>query len=211
LTPLPKTYFGTQRGIVGCRYREDEERYELWEALVGRTFPGSVSNHHLGTLLGLLAATYEMNHFKDIYQPKVIANAKAFARALTECGMDVAGDPAIDYTETHQVVVKVGYGLGPEISGRLEANNIICNYQAIPSEEGFTAAGALRLGVSEMTRFGMEEDEFTELAGLIHDVVKKEINVQTRVKAFRQRFHELQFCFKRDEFSDLFQTLHGLI
>jgi len=206
-----KTYFGTQRGIVGCRYREDEERYELWEALVGRTFPGSVSNHHLGTLLGLLAATYEMNHFKDIYQPKVIANAKAFARALTECGMDVAGDPSIDFTETHQVVVKVGYGLGPEIADRLESNNIICNYQAIPSEEGFTAAGALRLGVSEMTRFGMEEDEFTELAGLIHDVVKKEINVQTRVKAFRQRFHELQFCFKRDEFSDLFQTLHGLI
>lgn len=206
-----KTYFGTQRGIIGCRYREDEERYELWEALARRTFPGSVSNHHLGSLLGLLAAAYEMNHFKDIYQPKVIANAKAFARALTECGIDVAGDPAIDYTETHQVVAKVGYGLGPEIAGRLEASNIICNYQAVPSEEGFTAAGALRLGVSEMTRFGMEEEDFTELAGLIHDVVKKEINVQTRVKTFRQRFLELQFCFKRDEFSDLFQTLHGLI
>ena len=206
-----KTYFGTQRGIVGCRYREDEERYELWEALARRTFPGSVSNHHLGTLLGLLAAAYEMNHFKDIYQPKVIANAKTLARALTECGIDVAGDPAIDYTETHQVIVKVGYGLGPEIADRLEASNIICNYQAIPSEEGFTAAGALRLGVSEMTRFGMEEDDFMELAGLIHDVVKKGINVQTRVKTFRQRFRELQFCFKRDEFSDLFQTLHGLL
>jgi len=206
-----KTYFGTQRGIVGCRYVEDEERYELWEALVRRTFPGSVSNHHLGTLLGLLGAAYEMNHFKDRYQPMVITNAKAFARALTECGMDVAGDPAIGYTETHQVVVKVGYGLGPKIACRLEASNIICNYQAIPSEEGFTAAGALRLGVSEMTRFGMEEEDFTELAGLIHDVVKNEINVQTRVKAFRQRFRELQFCFKRDEFSDLFQTLHRLL
>ncbi len=206
-----KTYFGTQRGIIGCRYREDEERYELWEALARRTFPGSVSNHHLGTLLGLLAAAYEMNHFKDIYQPKVIANAKAFARALTECGIDVAGDPTIDYTETHQVIVNVGYGLGPEIAGRLEASNIICNYQAVPSEEGFTAAGALRLGVSEMTRFGMEKEDFRKLAGLIHDVVKKEINVQTRVKAFRQRFRELQFCFKRDEFSDLFQTLHGLL
>jgi len=206
-----KTYFGTQRGIVGCRYLKDEERYDLWEALVRRTFPGSVSNHHLGTLLGLLAASYEMNHFKDKYQPKVITNAKAFARALAECGVDVAGDPAIDYTETHQVVVKVGYGLGPEIAGRLEASNIICNYQAIPSEEGFTAAGALRLGVSEMTRFGMEEDDFRELAGLIHDVVKEQMNVQARVKAFRQRFRELQFCFKRDEFSDLFQTLHGLL
>jgi len=161
--------------------------------------------------LGLLASAYEMSHFKDICPPKVIANAKALARALRECGIDVAGDPAIDYTETHQVAVKVGYGLGPEIAGRLEANNIICNYQAIPSEEGFTAAGALRLGVSEMTRFGMEEGDFRELAGLIHDVVKKEINIQTRVKAFRQRFRDLRFCFKRDEFSDLFETLHGLL
>ena len=66
-------------------------------------FPGSVSNHHLGTLLGLLMAAYEMNHFKDAYQPAVIANAKAFARALHDAGLDVAGDPAVDYTETHQV------------------------------------------------------------------------------------------------------------
>ena len=52
-----------------------------------RTFPGSVSNHHLGTLLGLLMAAYEMNHFKDAYQPAVIANAKAFARALHDAGL----------------------------------------------------------------------------------------------------------------------------
>jgi hypothetical protein len=57
----------------------------------------------------------------------------------------------------------------------------------------------------------MEEDDFGELAGLIHDVVKKEVNVRARVKAFRQRFLELQFTFKGEEFSDLFQTLHGLL
>jgi aminomethyltransferase len=155
-----KTYFGTQRGVVGSRFNEREERYELWEALVRRSFPGSVSNHHLGTLLGLLMAAYEMNHFKEEYQTKVIANAKAFARGLKDCGLDVAGDPAIDFTETHQVVVEVGYSRGPDIAGRLEANNIICNYQAAPDEEGFTASGALRIGVSEMTRFGMEKDDF---------------------------------------------------
>ncbi|GAF91024.1 unnamed protein product, partial [marine sediment metagenome] len=73
-----KTFFGTQRGIVGSRFLEHEERYELWKTLYRRSFPGSVSNHHLGTLLGLLMAAYEMNHFKDEYQPKVIANAKVF-------------------------------------------------------------------------------------------------------------------------------------
>ena len=161
-----KTFFGTQRGVVATRFGEHEERYDLWESVRRRTFPGSVSNHHLGTMLGLLLAAYEMNHFRDAYQTAVIANAKAFARALADAGLDVAGDPTIDFTETHQVIVEVGYGRGPEIARRLEANNIICNYQAAPDEEGFTAAGALRLGVAEMTRFGMQAADFRELAGL---------------------------------------------
>ena len=105
-------------------------------------------------------AAFEMNHFRDAWQQAVIANAKAFAVALHDAGLDVAGDPAVQYTETHQVVVRVGYGQGPEVAGRLEDSGIIVNYQAAPDEEGFTAAGALRLGVAEMTRFGMGPEQF---------------------------------------------------
>jgi aminomethyltransferase len=206
-----KTYFGTQRGVVGSRFNEREERYELWEALVRRSFPGSVSNHHLGTLLGLLMAAYEMNHFKEEYQTKVIANAKAFARGLKDCGLDVAGDPAIDFTETHQVVVEVGYSRGPDIAGRLEANNIICNYQAAPDEEGFTASGALRIGVSEMTRFGMEENDFRSLSLLFHDVVMNDANVADKVKGLRKDFCELQYCFRGDEYTELIEKLHEFL
>lgn len=70
--------------------------------------------------------------------------------------MDVAGDPDPGYTETHQVVINIGYGNGPKIAKRLEDNNIIVNYQGRPRDEGFSAGGGLRLGVSEMTRFGMK-------------------------------------------------------
>ncbi|MBW1997988.1 MAG: glycine cleavage system aminomethyltransferase GcvT [Deltaproteobacteria bacterium] len=198
-----KTFFGTQRGIIGSRFKEEEEKYELWEAVQRRAFPGLVSNHHLGTLLGLLMATYEMNHFKDEYQEKVIGNAKAFARALWDQGLEVAGDPSLDFTETHQVLVRVGYGVGPEIARRLEESNIVCNFQAGPEEESFSAAGYLRLGVAEMTRFGMEEDGFRELAGLMHEVIKKRKNVRERVKSLRGRFQDLKFCFKEEEFQDL--------
>ena len=206
-----KTYFGTQRGVVGSRFKEYEERYELWEALARRSFPGSVSNHHLGTLLGLLMAAYEMNQFKDEYQAKIIANAKAFARGLKDCGLNVAGDPEIDFTETHQVVVEVGYSRGPEIADRLEANNIICNYQAAPDEEGFTASGALRLGVSEMTRFGMEEEDFRSLSLLLHDVIINDAGVSDKVIDLRKKFCELQYCFKGDEYNDLIQKLHEFL
>ena len=206
-----KTYFGTQRGIVGSRFQEHEEGYDLWEALRRRAFPGSVSNHHLGTLLGLLMASYEMNHFKDAYQPKVIANAKAFARSLKDAGLDVAGDPAVGFTETHQVLVNVGYAHGPDIARRLEGNNIICNYQAGPGEEGFTASGALRMGVAEMTRFGMEAGDFQDLALLIREVVLDNASATDRVKELRTPFRELQFCFGKDGYSDLMGQLHGLI
>lgn len=207
-----KTFFGTQRGIVASDYTEQQdERYHLWEAVRRRTFPGSVSNHHLGTLTGLLMAAYEMNHFKDEYQRKVIANAKAFAGALKRCGMDVAGDADVGYTQTHQVIVNVGYSRGPEAARRLEDNNIIVNYQAAPNEEGFTAAGALRLGVSEMTRFGMTEGDFETVAQFIADVVNKDRPVKAEVKKFRSGFLDLNFCFTGKEFDGVMEKLHGLI
>jgi aminomethyltransferase len=206
-----KTYFGTQRGIIAMDVSPQDRRYPLWEAVQRRTFPGSLSNHHLGTLLGLLLAAYEMNHFKDVYQPAVITNAKAFARALADCGLDVAGDPGITYTETHQVIVRVGYAKAAEIARRLEDNHIILNYQAAPDEEGFTASGALRMGVQEMTRFGMKPQDFGELARLMADCVLKNECVKDQVMFLRRRFLDMQYCFTGSEAKELIQKLHALV
>jgi aminomethyltransferase len=206
-----KTFYGTQRGVIGVNFAEEDVRYDLWEAIQRRSFPGSLSNHHLGTLLGLLLATYEMNHFKKAYQKAVLENARAFANALADCGLKVSGDPAISFTETHQVLLEVGYGKGPETARRLEENNIILNYQAAPQEEGFTASGSLRMGVQEMTRFGMEPIHFAELAALMADVILRGKTVRDEVTGLRQRFLDMQYCFKGDEFDDLLQRLYATI
>jgi aminomethyltransferase len=206
-----KTFYGTQRGIAAVNYTEDDLQYEFWEAIQRRAFPGSTSNHHLGTLLGLLMAAYEMNAFKEDYQKNVMANAKAFALALKDCGLDIAGDPEISFTETHQVIINVGYACAPEIAQRLEDNHIILNYQAAPDEESFSAAGSLRTGVQEMTRFGMQAADFVELAQLMADVILKDKNVKKGVKDLRNRFLEMQYCFSGDEFDELEQKLHQLI
>jgi aminomethyltransferase len=153
-------------------------------------------------MVGLLMAAYEMNHFKDDYQAAVVANAKSFARALTDCGLKVAGDPAVGYTETHQVLVDVGYARGPEIARRLEASNIICNYQAGPEDESFSASGMLRMGVSEMTRFGMGPEGFEQLAQLMHDVVVDEKPVKEEVARLRQQYLEIGYCFNDDLFEE---------
>ena len=206
-----KTFFGPQRGLIAVNYKPEDLKYGLWETIETRAFPGSVSNHHLGTQLGLLMAAYEMNTFKDAYQKAVVHNAKSFAKSLKKQGLDVCGDSAIDYTETHQVLVSVGYGEGAEVANRLEKNNIIVNYQALPDEEGFTASGALRMGVSEMTRFGFGEQEFDKLAQLMADCILRGKDVSEDVARLRAEYTTMRYCFTDKAFEDALESFASKI
>jgi glycine/serine hydroxymethyltransferase len=199
-----KTFFGPQRGVVVSNFEKGHDLRKLWTEIRGRAFPGSTSNHHLGTLLGLLVATHEMNAFKEAYQDQVRKNAKAFAKAMKSHGLEVEGDPAEGYTETHQVIVRVRkYGTGEEVARRLENNNIICNYQALPDDPSFIESSGLRTGVQEMTRFGMVEADFDQLAGLVADAVIKNADVKPEVAAYRKRFPEMKYCLPPEEASGL--------
>ena len=206
-----KTFFGSQRGVIGVNYKKEDLKYGLWETIESRAFPGSVSNHHLGSQLSLLMAAYEMNHFKADYQKAVVESAKHFAKCLKAEGLNVAGDPAIDFTETHQVIVSVGYGAGPEIAERLEANNVIVNYQATPEEEGFTASGALRLGVSEMVRFGFTKEDFATLASLMAACILHNQDISQDVAKLRAEHLEMQYCFKGEAFETALSGLMGAL
>lgn len=190
-----KTYFGTQRGVIAGRFPKESRLRNLWLDIRARAFPGSTSNHHLGTLLGLLMAAYEMNEFKAEYQAQVRANAKAFARALKGKGVPVEGDEKDGFTETHQVLIRVkAFGSGMAIARRLEENNIVVNYQALPDDETFLESSGIRMGVQEMTRFGMKEKHFDELAGYLADVVIRNKKVKDAVKKYRQNFLEMGYC-----------------
>jgi aminomethyltransferase len=202
-----KTFFGPQRGVIASNMSEGTEYEDLWESIVRRVFPGSVSNHHLGTLVSLLLAAYEMNAFKSDYQKSVITNAKAFARFLKEQGLMVEGDPRMGYTETHQVIVRVGYGKGPMVAERLEENNIIVNYQGAPDDEAFTTASCLRMGVQEMTRFGMKEEDFAQLAEYTGQVILHHRSVAKEVSQFRKRFTEMKYCLPEMEAASLVERL----
>ena len=189
-----KTFFGPQRGVIASNMDRKHPLRKLWLDINSRAFPGSTSNHHLATLLGLLVATEEMNAFKDQYQKQVLGNARAFARHLAEQSLTVEGDPADGYTMTHQVLVRVKeHGDGAEVADRLQENNIIVNYQALPDDETFLSPSGIRTGVSEMTRFGMNEDDFGPLAELMAAVIIRRENVKEKVKQFRSRFTEMRY------------------
>jgi glycine/serine hydroxymethyltransferase len=192
-----KTYFGPQRGIVASTITKDSPLSRLWIDIKGRAFPGSTSNHHLGTLVALLMATYEMNTFKKEYQDQVRKNARAYAAALHDAGIDVEGDAAEGFTETHQVVIRVSkYGTGNELAQRLEDNNIVTNYQALPDDESFLEASGIRMGVQEMTRFGMKEEDFGTLAEYAAEVIIKNNNLRDKVTQLREKFLHMHYCLE---------------
>ena len=195
-----KTFFGPQRGVILSNIAPGSPFEPLWHLIERRTFPGHVSNHHLGTMLGLLGAAYEMISFRDDYPKQVVANAKAFARALADQGLAIEGDVENDFTETHQVLLRTTQGKGDHIADRLEANNVITNPQALYDDPGFAAASGVRMGTQEMTRHGMNEADLRELAALVSEMIN-DSSIEPKdmwreeVKAFRARFTNMQYCF----------------
>ncbi len=195
-----KTFFGPQRGIIASRMSDGGPFGKLWTEIVARTFPGSTSNHHPGTQLAMLAATIEMNAFKSAYQAQVLSNARAFAKACAARGIPVEGGEAEGYTRTHQVLLRVAsFGDGKEIASRLEDNNIITNYQALPGDATFYHPSGIRMGVQEMTRFGMKEQDFDNLAGYVADIVLRKKDIANEVAELRSAFNKMEYCLTLEE------------
>lgn len=186
-----KTFPGPQRGIIlGNLDAEGEKKY--WSAADRGVFPGSSSNHHLNTLPALLVATREMKQYGREYASQIVRNAQALGRSLDELGTPVEARD-FGYTRSHMIAVNVAqWGGGVEVAKRLEANDIIVNYNMLPGDVDPRNPSGLRIGVPEMTRFGMDERAMGELAQLMHDAIRGE-NVKSQVNALRRRYLEMKY------------------
>ena len=186
-----KTFPGPQRGVIlGNLDEEDEKKY--WPAADRGVFPGSSSNHHLNTLPALLVATREMKQFGRDYAAQIVRNAQALGRSLDEMGTPVEARD-FGYTKSHMIAVNVSqWGGGVEVARRLEVNDIIVNYNMVPGDSDPKNPSGLRIGVPEMTRFGMDERAMGELAQLMHDAIEGK-NVKSQVNALRSRFLEMKY------------------
>jgi glycine hydroxymethyltransferase len=187
-----KTFFGSQRGVILSSMDED-----FWRRIDRGAFPGSSSNHHLHTLAQMAICTREMMEFADRYADDVIRNAKALAAALDRLGFDVQGQEH-GFTESHQVAVNVrAHGGGEQVSRRLEANDIILNMNMLPHEplSSHDHPEGIRMGVQEMTRFGMGEKEMMRIAELILECLRGANGVQEEVHRFRGAYQQIRYCF----------------
>ena len=187
-----KTFFGSQRGLILSNVGDNE-----WRKIDKGAFPGSSSNHHLDTLVALAIATYEMMEFGQAYARQTIANAKALGAKLHEMGFKVQA-AELGFTESHQLAVSVSeFGGGDEVARHLKDNNIILNMNLLPFEslDQVSNPAGIRLGVQEMTRFGMKEPEMEMIARLFKRCLIDGKYVGDEVTEFRQNFQEVHYSF----------------
>jgi len=205
-----KTFFGPQRGII-------MSKAEIAKKIDNAVFPGIVSNHHLHTLAAYVVAAFEMRKFGREYALQVVKNAKKLAEHLCKLGFKVLGED-LGFTESHQVAVDVReFGGGDKVAKKLEKVNIILNKNLLPWDkvEDARNPSGIRIGVQEITRLGMKEDEMEVIAKLIWNTItekKSESKIRQEVIEFRKEFNTVKYSFDEspayfDPFEDLVTTI----
>ena len=69
----------------------------------------------------------------------------------------------------------------------------------MPGDETFYHPSGIRMGVQEMTRFGMKETDFDNLSRLIADIVLRKRDAAEEVAAFRSGFSTMEYCLNTDQ------------
>lgn len=198
-----KTFPGPQGGLI---YTNNHQLYEK----ISKNVIKFVSNHHLHRLPALAITTLEMMYFGETYANQVIKNAKHFAESLAGEGFNVVAEH-LGYTNSHIVLVDISKRCPAAKAAKLlEEANIIANKNLLPWDPPDPKnPSGLRFGVQEMTRLGMVENDFTEVAKYVREVLidrKEPAEIKKKIMEFRRRFTSVHYGFKLSEelYNDLF-------
>ena len=116
---------------------------------------------------------------------------------MEENGFDVEGKE-FGFTESHQVAVNVSsFGGGEKVSKTLEINDIILNMNMLPHEplRNHDHPDGIRIGVQEMTRFGMGAEEMQQIAKLIKRCIIDKQSVKEDVNQFRSLYQRVHYSY----------------
>ncbi len=191
-----KTFPGPQGGIVAT------DSDGLFEKIKRGIFPRMTSNHHLHRLPSLGITTVEMLMFGEKYAKQVVKNAKVLAEEAYALGLPVIAENK-GFTESHQVAMdmsKIGL-TGGEAADLAEMANIIINKNLLPWEplKNVKNPNGVRIGVQEMTKFGMKEDEMKQIAEFMKRLwIDKEPpeKVKEDVINLRSQFRKQEYCLE---------------
>ena len=189
-----KTFSGPQSGVIVWNDPS------LTEPLTTAIFPTLAATHQVNRVAALAAAAAEFLAFGEAYMAQIVRNAQALAAALQAQGIAMLGANK-GFTRTHQAIADVReHGGGLRVAQLLEGANIIVNKNLLPSDtpRDWDHPGGVRIGATEVTRWGMKEGEMEAIAGYITDVLhgrRPADAVRKDVIALRRSFPSLQYCY----------------
>ncbi len=169
-----KTFPGPQGGIILGKGNCSE--------IMKATDFVTVDNIHINRIAALGVALLEMKEYGEEYAIQIVKNAIKLASALEKIGINVRYRD-YGYTQSHQFILEWRSDYS-EFTNRLEQANIILD-------------NSNRIGLSEITRYGMTEEDMVIIASFFERVNSGESPkaVKRDVVNFKRSFSKLSYCF----------------
>lgn len=179
-----KTFPGPQKSII---LLNDKSLYEL----VDSEFVKNTSSVHTGSLLALLVTVLEMERFGSKYAEDILSKTKKFAKLLNK-ELKIIG-PVPNLTNTHQICIDVQNI--SEITQRLASIGIVTLPMRIPSKN----RSGLRLGIQELCRLGLQNEDIVTLSQIIISCVKENntsSHLKSKVKTLAKKLDKIQYVLQ---------------
>jgi glycine hydroxymethyltransferase len=188
-----KTLSGPMGGVI---FHNDPEL----DKKISQVFWGHFASLGHARMAALAVTMAEWMAFGKEYGSQICSNAKTLASALDKEGFDVCAKHK-GYTESHAVAVNVTKeGGGNVVADKLDRANIVVSaIRLYNASEDYQTARGLRLGVAEMTRYGMREPEMWRIAKLMRRVAienEDPSKVGREAASFREPFDRVHYCFE---------------
>ena len=182
-TTTHKTLRGPRAGLI--LFPEEHAK-----AINRSVFPGTQGGPLMHIIAAKAVALREASTDDFVeYSRRVVANAKALARALTDRGIKLVSGG----TDNHLLLLDLRPNdlTGKQIEASLEAVGITVNKNTVPfDEQSPMVTSGIRVGTPALTTRGMQEAELEQIGDLIADVIEDPEGEKTQ-KIVREKTAEI--------------------
>lgn len=179
-----KTFFGPQKAVL--LYRDSDLGLKIADQL----FEHAVSSQHAHHAVALYITAMEMMTHGREYAEQIISNSHALSRALSSAGFGLI-KRCDRYSDSHLIAIS-----GPFPEGNHAACRRLHECGISTNSRNIFGVEALRIGVQEITRRGMKENNMEEIARFFKRTVldmEDAHSVSKEVDEFNQRFEGIKY------------------
>ena len=179
-----KTFPGPQKGMI--IFKNAEIGRKISQAMLNSV----VSSQHTHHAISLYITILEMERYGQLYASQIIKNSNTLFKALSECGFKMVSR-GNELPISHMIAIKGDFPDGNHNAcAALQECNISTNSKRI------FGIDILRVGVQEITRRGMKEEEMKQISYFFKEIIfNKNMNIAKTVHEFNKKFNKVKYSF----------------